>query len=758
MKRRFFFFFRKSLNIICLIFVLVVSCARLGAQVNEDPQKLEKQIKQSENNSQKVELLIRLSSYYLNKEGEVKEDLDKASKINAEAKKQSAQIDYKLGLGKAMLLEAQIIREAGNSNRANKKANAALQYAKKNNLELLAADIYKELCAYGNLEKEEVEKKIQYLEKAIPIYKKHKAFKKQADALKDLADYYGIVQQNQKALQVLENAVSVYKSIGFRELQGVYTLMSGNYGILQNAKQSLQYALMAEKTAEEVGDKSYQWCTIYNHLGLAYYDLLKFDLAFANFEKSLNIALKHKNVGDINAITYNLASLYCHKKNYLAALRTLKRTEKNYPPTDEITKIRQLFIFMVCYSMLKKPQKAKPYYEQMLKEYNKSEVGLFYKLTGIIIYLQQSGQVQETYPYLEKFRAFAKKSDNLVFYSQIELLSFQSDFASKKYQSAVDHLKQHQVFKDSIFNLEKLKQSTALQLQFETDKKDKNIKLLTQQGKLQEIKIQNEKVLRYIFIGSVVALILFLALLYKSFRIKKRKSEVLELQRKQIDKQNEQLKKLLAEKEWLVKEIHHRVKNNLQIVISLLNTQSAYLDNEDALMAIQNSQHRMYAMSLIHQKLYQSDNLSTIDMSWYIYELIGYIRECYASDNKIKFNLDIDKVFLDVAQAVPMGLIINEAVINTTKYAFPDGRRGEVFVSFKNTGNDSCELTICDDGVGLPADFDIDKTDSLGMNLMRGLTDQLDGIFSIENKNGLRIHITFRKNTEIAAPDQEAEI
>ena len=149
---------------------------------------------------------------------------------------------------------------------------------------------------------------------------------------------------------------------------------------------------------------------------------------------------------------------------------------------------------------------------------------------------------------------------------------------------------------------------------------------------------------------------------------------------------------MLIEKEWLLKEIHHRVKNNLQIVISLLNTQSAYVDNEDALLAIQNSQHRMHAMSLIHQKLYQSDNLANIDMSWYIYELISYMRECFDTDNKINFVLDTEKVYLDVAQAVPLGLIINEAISNAIKYAFPADRKGAVKIVLKNIGYNNYEL------------------------------------------------------------------
>ncbi|OXG04174.1 two-component sensor histidine kinase [Flavobacterium araucananum] len=748
---------KKHISILCTVSLFLLAGTPAIAQVKEDPDQLKKKIAIAESDNQKVELLLALSSYYLTKPGEFKADLDSADNLNFEAQKLSNSLGYKPGKGKAILLSAQICRERGDSKKALISTNNALAYALKNNLPVLTADAYKELCAYKGYEQEDVEAKIKYLEKAIVLYKKSKAYKKQADALKDLADYYGSIEENQKALQLLENAVAIYKAIGFKSLQGVYTLMSDNYGILQNTQLSLQYALMAEKTAEEVHDTSYQLCTIYNHLGLAYYDLLKYDLAFSNFEKALNIALDNKNVGDINTISYNLASLYCQQKNYREALRTLKRTARDYPPQDEVTKIRQRFIFVVCYSMLKQLDNAKPYYEQILKDYKESDAGLAYKLTGIIIYLQQSGQVEKTYAYIEKFKEFAKKSKKLILYSQIELLSFQSDHASKKYESAIKHLQRHQLFRDSIFNVEKLKQSAALQLQFETEKKDKNIKLLTQQGKLQEIKIHNDQIIRYVFIGSVLVLVLFLAFLYNSFRTKKKKNEELEIQRQQINEQNELSKKMLIEKEWLLKEIHHRVKNNLQIVISLLNTQSAYLDNEDALMAIQNSQHRMHAMSLIHQKLYQSDNLANIDMSWYIYELINYMKECFDTDTKINFKLDVEKTYLDVAQAVPMGLIINEAINNAIKYAFPQERKGDVLIALKNTGKNNYKLLIADNGVGLPENFEDTERNSLGMNLMMGLSDQIDGTFDMKNDNGLKITITFTRNTEFEGNAENAE-
>lgn len=342
--------------------------------------------------------------------------------------------------------------------------------------------------------------------------------------------------------------------------------------------------------------------------------------------------------------------------------------------------------------------------------------------------------------------------------SQNYLLWFKADSTRGKYQDAITHYQLYKKHADSVSNGEKMRQINSLQVQFDTEQKDKNIQLLTQKGKLQEARISTDNILRYVFMGSIIVLILFAALLYNRSRLKNRANKNLELKRQQIDEQNEQLKKLLSEKEWLLKEIHHRVKNNLQIVISLLNTQSAYLDNEDALLAIQNSQHRMHAMSLIHQKLYQSDNLATIDMSWYIYELINYIKECYSSEKNISFVMDIEKIFLDVAQAVPLGLILNEAVNNTIKYAFPVSRKGEVQVSFKKTEKDNYRLMISDNGIGLPDDFNIDETDSLGMNLMRGLTDQLDGNFTLESKDGLKIIINFRKNTDIDSQDSDFDI
>jgi len=235
-------------------------------------------------------------------------------------------------------------------------------------------------------------------------------------------------------------------------------------------------------------------------------------------------------------------------------------------------------------------------------------------------------------------------------------------------------------------------------------------------------------------------------LLYRQNRVKQKNNNM-------ITHKNEQLQHYLDEKEWLLKEIHHRVKNNLQIVMSLLNSQSAYIDNELALTAIHDSQHRVHAMSLIHQKLYNSENLSSIDMSIYVRELVAYLTDSFNTGQRVRFELAIDPVEMDVSEAVPLGLILNEAITNSIKYAFPDNRNGVISISLSNSSPYQYLLVISDNGIGMPLYFNSRKTGSLGMGLMHGLSEDLNGNFSIENSDGTVIKISFVAGINVKRSD-----
>jgi two-component sensor histidine kinase len=224
------------------------------------------------------------------------------------------------------------------------------------------------------------------------------------------------------------------------------------------------------------------------------------------------------------------------------------------------------------------------------------------------------------------------------------------------------------------------------------------------------------------------------ALLYRQSRFIK-KSNIL------VTNKNELLQHLLTEKEWLLKEVHHRVKNNLHTVICLLESQARYLE-EDALRAIENSQHRIYAMSLIHQKLYQSDNIGNIDMSVYLKELCSYLADSFGNPNHVKVQLMVENVYLNLSQAIPLGLIINEAITNSFKYAFPDKSRGTIILELKKI-DDHIAVVIADNGIGMGPIDQAAASKSLGLELMRGLIADLEGEIHFDTDGGTRITLLF---------------
>jgi PAS domain S-box-containing protein len=206
------------------------------------------------------------------------------------------------------------------------------------------------------------------------------------------------------------------------------------------------------------------------------------------------------------------------------------------------------------------------------------------------------------------------------------------------------------------------------------------------------------------------------------------------------------IKTSLKEKEVLLREIHHRVKNNLQVISSLLNLQAQYLKNKQDLEMFNESKDRVRSMALIHEKLYQSQNLARIDFAGYIRDLIYRLFRSYEADpGKIDLKMDIDDISLGVDMAVPCGLIVNELISNCLKHAFPDGKKGEIKVGLQSVNTNEVELKVSDNGVGLPDSFDFRESESLGMHLVNILTDQLGGRIELDRTGGTEFKIKFKR-------------
>ncbi len=208
----------------------------------------------------------------------------------------------------------------------------------------------------------------------------------------------------------------------------------------------------------------------------------------------------------------------------------------------------------------------------------------------------------------------------------------------------------------------------------------------------------------------------------------------------------EQLEQALEDKDILMKEIHHRVKNNLMIMASLLNMQSRYIEDEVARDIFKDSQSRAKTMALIHEKLYQSKELKKLDVQDYMESLARDIYRVYIKDpHRIQLKIDVEPHMLDINTVIPLGLILNELLTNTFKYAFPGEAEGSVEVRFSKKENITFLLEVTDDGVGLHSDFHAKKTDSLGMHLIHSLTEQIKGEIKIHSNHGTQIRVKFQE-------------
>jgi PAS domain S-box-containing protein len=211
-----------------------------------------------------------------------------------------------------------------------------------------------------------------------------------------------------------------------------------------------------------------------------------------------------------------------------------------------------------------------------------------------------------------------------------------------------------------------------------------------------------------------------------------------------LSRTEKQLRESVQEKEVLLREIHHRVKNNLQIISSLLNLQSRRIDDDQVRKSFQASQDRIRSMALVHERLYQSNDLAKVDFLDYINVLIPHLLRSQAVDpDRIDLAIDADQVFLDIESAIPCGLIIGELLSNSLKHAFPDGRRGRIDVSLKPKEDGRLLLCVSDDGMGMDPETDPENAETLGLQLVSALAEQMGAEIDLDRSEGTSFHIEF---------------
>lgn len=587
------------------------------------------------------------------------------------------------------------------------------------------------------------------LQKAAGLYHSLGDTEAEINVLTDLGYMSVVTGQLQAANEVFLKALQLEELIHYpythynTEALANVTMFRGKFG------EPLRYAFQTVKVAERSRD-SIGWGYFYGRLALLYESEDNREQSVKMAEKSISRFIIDRNPAGYNMLFLIASNMHNEGRAREAFDLVQDISRKLGPPSIISDQIFYYSLLSDCYLNLGNLDLAEAYLGKTDSLETIAEAirgplrraGISEGYAVIAYKRKQYGKARELF---NKSLADTVTLDRAYLANKLNtyrwLISIDSTLGDDA--AAAAHYKQYTQLLDSNFRVTKIRQAEELQVIYETQEKESLITLLNKEA-------SQATLMRNLTFAGIAAVIIIAGLLYRQNRLKQKNNEVITLK-------NDQLRRLVTDREWLLKEIHHRVKNNLQIVISLLNSQAVYINNDAALSAIQDSKRRVYAMSLIHQKLYQSENIASISMPEYIRELVNHVQDSLGAGSQVIFKQDVEPLDLDVSQAIPLGLIINESIVNSVKYAFPGGQRGVVSVSLCHDDADHLLLNISDDGVGLPADFDVTEHHSLGLELIRGLSKQLKGRFNMVNNNGFHITIRFAVTSKLISEEAYAD-
>jgi two-component sensor histidine kinase len=705
------------------------------------PQQLLTKINASLPDTNRIALELQLGSYYLFKEGSYKNDMDSTIHYFDQALALSNTLHTDPWKYKTLALIGNYEFENGDPEKGVTLFNQVIAWYHSHNDWASEGEIWFKLGdLLYNDGKDDPERRIVCYRNAEIAFARSSNEEKVAEALLQRSRMH----TNLARLDTAENELllGLQKSNQLRDTP-LIDIFEGDLAHLYSVKgiyhKALFYQLkiLSDLSPDQGTTAAFYW----NEMALNYFNLGMIDKALYYSDTAVETFAKEKSRTDNYFVVLNNNIKYLLVlQNPKVALNKLTRAVSVSPPVNVLQKSYVLKDFADCYFAMKQNRLAEKYYDSMMVTYanyykdRKVESIIRNKyLTNVcsaVNFFISTVQYKKAADYFRQIIRTRTKDISVPTEMTILPLEIQLDSASGNYKKAFTDLSLYKRINDSVYNNTKSQQIAEMQTQYETSQKEHAIQLLQSQSNALNLELRTAHLQRNITIGSVIILLLLIVLAYNRYRFKQKTNLELQARQKEINLKNESLQqllkekdKLIGEKDWLVREVHHRVKNNLHTVICLLESQAVYLEN-DALKAIQISQHRIYAMSLIHQKLYSSNDIGSINMQTYLREFISYLIESFGTADQIAFNLDIDPIKMSVSQAIPLSLIINEALTNAIKYAFPDARKGHIRLSLKEVEHD-IQLTILDNGIGMDPELIHTELESLGLQLMKGLTEEL---------------------------------
>ncbi|MFK7921787.1 MAG: tetratricopeptide repeat protein [Bacteroidia bacterium] len=545
------------------------------------------------------------------------------------------------------------------------------------------------------------------------------------DALGELdsALYY-----NQLALTLYtELERPIYEAIAFNNSAIIYE-RKGNY---TRAIEEYLKALAIFEEKEYIAGSA----AVYANLGVIYLRQQSYEEAITHCQHSLRLK---REIGDTYGIAINLntlAEVYLSLEQIDSAIHysqeSLAINTQIEDPKGEATSHSQLGRIYL------QDQQFREAEIHLLKGYKLSQsVGDQILQGNTAIKLaqirQRSGDSDQAYSYLEEALQLAKKTGGRELLREA-YAAFYQYYRAKKDFRAFEYQDRYQLLNDSLRNDSIVQAFTRREMQFEFAIEKNDIALAQAQKELEfSQELKRQRLLGWFAVLGAVALAVILLLLWRSYRLKQKTNQ-------QLNAQNETIQQSLEEREILLKEIHHRVKNNLQIISSLLGLQSRSIDDPSALEAIAESRNRVQSMALIHQNLYQDETLAEISLPNYISQLSHSLLKSYQlSSQEIDLKQDVADISLDVDLLIPLGLILNELISNALKHAFAERQHGQIDIQIQQLAA-QLQIQVTDNGAGLPDDFERKSQQSLGFKLVRSFVKKMNGSLKINTQSGTQI-------------------
>ncbi|MBI9059944.1 MAG: hypothetical protein JEZ01_19420 [Labilibaculum sp.] len=558
----------------------------------------------------------------------------------------------------------------------------------------------------------------------------------------------------------------IYKSIGEIELSIKYYEKS--ISLLQINEDTLWYGIVSNKlgriyyhrldyvnalknmqnsiNAFRLLDDHSRIGSTYNSMGLIYRETNNKPKEKEVYLKGIEAYKKIDESKNLGVLYNNLSELYFDEGNVALGLETLEKAKTIYEKANYEKGMIGYYSVLAYYHFTLETPNYEKTIEYSIKKIELSEkYESDFQYADGIFFLGRSylhiNQYQKAKTILEEGLDFAEE---LGYYEEIKNITYPlADVYNKlgMTQKAYQTLEKHIQFRDSVSSEKKIQEFTKLDEKYKYEQQILNDSLARVQVDLElQYKHQQEIQERdrgLIITGFMIVLLLGTAIFIFIYARKRKK------QAKELDEKNTIINKSLSEKELLLKEIHHRVKNNLQIVSSLLDLQSNTIDDEATLVAINDGQTRMKAMALIHQNLYQNKHIESISFKDYMEQLVVQVSDSNQLEQEFEHSIEMEDVNFDIDTAVPLGLIVNELLTNAFKYAFTKQDIGQLSIKLEHNA-DYYELSIRDNGSGLPEDYNFNKSKSLGLKLVRRLSKQLYGKAEYTYDNGSVFTIYFK--------------